>query len=296
MIMKPLRDTEEEPGEKTQENDHTEEEPVEKTQENDKMKSIISDMIDQDGEDFLKMETEHNEQLYHHINHAIQIVLKDQTKNGGNFTDSIDDLVKKNYNKETYITCKNCKTLNENGKEFVLDVGKETGIKEAKAIKEYQNNTTQERNGVPTDDIWQTVCRNNTLLENIKDHSLNVLGLSSSKSGTRSLCIDDAVLAYRVLLRKTNYLSKPTDHTSISGMALDEGLIGFTQAALGKRIHILKSKFLGLPLQPEHYTFRHPVPVTPFEREKLYSTSNMTINEISKLLNQITDPFSSRLP
>lgn len=80
-------------------------------------------------------------------------------------------------------------------------------------------------------------------------------------------------------------------------MSLDEGLIGFTQAALGKRIHILKSEFLGLPLQPEHYTFRHPVPVTPFEREKLYSTSNMTINEIqeeiSKLLNQITDPFQA---
>ncbi|CAC5422487.1 unnamed protein product [Mytilus coruscus] len=149
--------------------------------------------------------------------------------------------------------------------------------------------------GVPTDEIWQTVCRNNTLLENIKDRSLSVLGLSSSKSGTHSLGIDDAVLAFRVLLRKTNYLSKPTDHTSISGMALDEGLIGFTQAALGKRIHIIKTEFLGLPLQPEHYIFRHPVPVTPFEREKLYNTSNMTINEIQeeilKILSQITDPF-----
>ncbi|CAG2258090.1 unnamed protein product [Mytilus edulis] len=97
--------------------------------------------------------------------------------------------------------------------------------------------------GVPTDEIWQTVCRNNTLLENMKDRSLSVLVLSSSKSGTHSLGIDDAVLAFRVHVRKTNYLGTPTDHTSISGMALYEGLIGFTQTALGERIHIIKQNF-----------------------------------------------------
>ncbi|CAG2237124.1 unnamed protein product [Mytilus edulis] len=286
--------------------------------------------------------------------------------------DSIDDLVKKNFNKENYITCKNCQTLNDKLKRVCIGCGEREGIKEAKAIQKDKKKSSQpkkemiqkivfEHDKEKTDmkdttevhsefaqfyhvtsthqgkheffftdpvvcnpnsslsvarvlrkigeenDIlryggrkrhWTFICCDglpymiirklkqeavickNTLLENIKDRSLSVLGLSSSKSGTHSLGIDDAVLAFRVLLRKTNYLGKPTDQTSISGMALDEGLIGFTEAALGKRIHIIKTEFLGLPLQPEHYIFRHPVPVTPFEREKLYSTSNMTIKEL----------------
>ncbi|CAG2220191.1 unnamed protein product [Mytilus edulis] len=129
-IMKPLRDI-----------DQTEEGAIEKTQENDKLKSIISDMIDQDSEDYIRMETEHNEQLYHHINHAIQIVLKDQKENGEDFTDSIDDLVKKNFNKENYITCKNCQTLNDKLKRVCIGCREREGIKEAKAILKDKKST-----------------------------------------------------------------------------------------------------------------------------------------------------------
>ncbi|VDI01456.1 Hypothetical predicted protein [Mytilus galloprovincialis] len=120
MIAKPLRDIEQ-----------TEEGTTEMTQENDRLKSIISDIIDQDGKNYIRMTTKHNEQLYQHINHAIEIVLKDKKENVEDYTDSIDDLVKKTFNKENYITCKKCQTLNEKRKRVCISCGEREIIKEA---------------------------------------------------------------------------------------------------------------------------------------------------------------------
>ncbi|CAG2198284.1 unnamed protein product [Mytilus edulis] len=148
--------------------------------------------------------------------------------------------------------------------------------------------------GMPTDIIWQTVCRNNRALEKIKNHSLSLFGIQSTKYVSRPLGIEDAITAYRTCLRRSNYLDKEKDHTSISGMALDEGLVNFVHEATKKRIVMLRTEFLG-EIFEEQSTFKHPLPITPSEREKLQSFGNMTIKqiqkEIHKMLNKIPDPF-----
>ncbi|CAG2184636.1 unnamed protein product [Mytilus edulis] len=62
--------------------------------------------------------------------------------------------------------------------------------------------------GVPTDKIWLTVCRNNKLLETFKDHSVSTFNIKSNKGNSRSLGIENSTSAYRILLRKTDYLGK----------------------------------------------------------------------------------------
>ena len=134
--------------------------------------------------------------------------------------------------------------------------------------------------GVPTDEIWLTVCRNNELLENIKDHCMSMFGIKSEKSSLRPLGIDDAVTAYRVLLRRSKYLERKGDHTSLSGIALDEDLVNFSGQSIEKRIHLLKTEFFGLPIHIEDTKSRHPVPITPAERQKFQSTGSMTNKEL----------------
>ncbi|CAG2188307.1 unnamed protein product [Mytilus edulis] len=152
--------------------------------------------------------------------------------------------------------------------------------------------------GVPSDKIWLTVCRNNKILEMIKEHCLKLFQIKSEKQDmgkARSLGIDDAIVVYRMLLRRSDYLGKKGDHVSISGIALDEELTDFSKLALTKRIHLFKTEFLGLPVLPEHCSFRHPVAVTPSEKQKFQSTNSMTVkqlqHEIEKLLDRIEDKF-----
>ncbi|CAC5420400.1 unnamed protein product [Mytilus coruscus] len=443
-----------------------------------KLQSLINEMIDQDTERYSKMETDHYEQLYYCIDHAIDTVSKEQKQIERNFQDFIDDQVKKDVQDENYIKCEHCGALNGKRKlictncsrkdglksaknkkkdgandSFVKDqdtcyliifeedenddksditevhseltqfshvksnhdgrheiilsdpvfcnpnsmitvarvlrkIGEENGIvryggnqrhwtfvccdglpyliikklKEeavvcaiegcghyemnlmksffelnwtpalehlcqlmgfesdaakqfAKACKDHHKTwrlllifhlgTLQERKEQAVEVMdpqrcLQTkfglpVCRNNKLLETIKDHSLSTFNIKSDKGNSRSLGIENGIIAYRILLRKTDYLGKKGDHVSISGMALDEGLVDFLKLSVRKRIHLLKTEFLGHPIQTDHYNFRHPVPVTPSEREKLFSTSNMTNKqlqyEIEKCLDKIEDPF-----
>ncbi|CAC5398225.1 unnamed protein product [Mytilus coruscus] len=98
--------------------------------------------------------------------------------------------------------------------------------------------------GMPTDTIWQTVCRNNLFLEKIKENSMFMFGIHSDKGVSKSLDIDDAVYSFRCNLRSTDYLNKSVDHTSVSNVALDEQLVHFIEKATSKRMAYIRTSIL----------------------------------------------------
>lgn len=58
--------------------------------------------------------------------------------------------------------------------------------------------------GVPTDKFWLKICRNNIVLEQIKQNEQ--LGIRTSISALKDLDIEAAVGAFRLVLRKCDYL------------------------------------------------------------------------------------------
>ncbi|CAC5422228.1 unnamed protein product [Mytilus coruscus] len=146
--------------------------------------------------------------------------------------------------------------------------------------------------GMPTDTIWQTVCRNNLILEKIKENSMFMFGIHSDKGVSKPLDIDDAVYSFRCNLRSTDYLNKSVDHTSVSNVALDEQLVHFIEKATSKRMAYIRTSILNKEIESTVF-LRSPLPVTPYEREKIYSLENMTVAriklEIERMLNLIPD-------
>lgn len=147
--------------------------------------------------------------------------------------------------------------------------------------------------GVPTDSIWLSVCRNNDMLEKLKRSSLSLLGIHATEGKIKELDLEEAITGYRCVLRKSNYLGKKGDHTSLSGMALDDGLVDFLEESSKRRLYFTRTEILGeeidIPLM------RHPVAITPEEKIKLSSIQSMTVDELKKeiilLLQLITDPL-----
>ncbi|VDH92360.1 Hypothetical predicted protein [Mytilus galloprovincialis] len=111
-----------------------------KTHQNRKLKNVICEMIDQGSERFCKMEIDHNEQLYHFLEDAIDTVLKEQTLKNGNYEDVIDDLVKREVQDETYIKCDLCGTLNLKRKFVCSNCREREGLKIAKEKKKKNSN------------------------------------------------------------------------------------------------------------------------------------------------------------
>ncbi|CAG2222939.1 unnamed protein product [Mytilus edulis] len=128
---------------------------------------------------------------------------------------------------------------------------------------------------MPTDTIWQTVCRNNLILEKIKENSMFMFGIHSDKGVSKPLDIDDAVYSFRCNLRSTDYLNKSVDHTSVSNVALDEQLVHFIEKATSKRMAYIRTSILNEEIESTVF-LRSPLPVTPYEREKIYNTTNRT--------------------
>ncbi len=142
--------------------------------------------------------------------------------------------------------------------------------------------------GVPNDGIWQTVCRNNSVLEKVKHDTLSLFGLNSEKSALTWPDIEDSVSDFRCKLRKTKYLSIAGDHVSLSGMALDEQLVNFVDEAGRRRIHKIKTDVLQCNAE-DMPAMRHPIPVTPSERQKLHGIDNMTIAQIDAEIKSTLD-------
>ncbi|VDI14752.1 Hypothetical predicted protein [Mytilus galloprovincialis] len=97
-----------------------------------KLRGVINCMIDQVSELYVKMEIDHNEQLYHFIDHAIEVVLAEQQDMDGHFEDPIDLKVRQDIVEKNYIKCAACGTLNSKRKQKCTGCDEREGIKKAK--------------------------------------------------------------------------------------------------------------------------------------------------------------------
>ncbi|XP_060595290.1 uncharacterized protein LOC132749514 isoform X1 [Ruditapes philippinarum] len=140
--------------------------------------------------------------------------------------------------------------------------------------------------GMPTDEIWQTVCRNNSILEKIKKNTLSLFGIGLESNAFRHIDIEKAVQILQSVFRRTGYLMKTGDHTSLHGLALDEKLIDFYAESTKKRIYNVQREILKEE-RDDSYFLRQPVPVTPDERRDYLSIERMTIDELSRQIQQI---------
>lgn len=147
--------------------------------------------------------------------------------------------------------------------------------------------------GVPSDQIWQEVCRNNEPLELLKVNSFALFDIHTDVPTPRTPDLELAIKAFRCILRKTGYTMKKKDHVSVTGHALDEELVNFVETASKRRLLYLKAEFLGEEIEDK--TFRHPVPITIAERENFMSIDKMTVSEIKEeileLIELIPDPL-----
>ena len=109
-----------------------------------RIKKIVNDIIDQDGEIYAEMEKLHNEQLYYFIDHAIKKVQSEQSKKEQQYEDYIDDEVKKEILDENYIQCEMCGTLNGRRKLVCTSCQSREGLKRAKEKKK-EDNTPEQR-------------------------------------------------------------------------------------------------------------------------------------------------------
>ncbi|CAC5391852.1 unnamed protein product [Mytilus coruscus] len=147
--------------------------------------------------------------------------------------------------------------------------------------------------GIPRDLIWQSVCRNNEVLEKVKGNCLNLFRVQNSQGKTKPVNLEEAIMEFRTAIRKDRYLQKYGVHTSLSGLILDGDLVNLMEGATKRRMFYLRSEILGEGIEAP--ALRHPVPVTIEERLKFNSVNSMNLNEIKKeiseLLELIQDPL-----
>ncbi len=150
--------------------------------------------------------------------------------------------------------------------------------------------------GVPSDDMWQTVCRNLDGLKSIKKKMKDMTGTRTTEIGYRQLDIDDSVQAWRCRLQESNYLTGTTQstsdtHTSIIGKPLHKDLSKFRILAEGKRSNRIASTYMGSQEKPED---THPVYVNAEEEQKFTGIEGKTVKELrgliaSEITNSIDD-------
>ena len=148
--------------------------------------------------------------------------------------------------------------------------------------------------GIPTDEFWQTVCRNNTILEDLKANIYGLLGLDVGEPSPKEVDIDSAVHAFRVVLRGSNYVGRNYNcHVSISGQTLDKELVNCITAAEQKRKCLLMRSFLQDQTDDDPI-FKLPTPVTQEERAKLEDITYFSIQrleqEILRTIHEIENP------
>lgn len=144
------------------------------------------------------------------------------------------------------------------------------------------------KRGVPSDQCWLATCRNHQSFKSVKKKVLNLAGIGTTEIVERELHLEDAIKAWRVHLRKLNYLSE-SNHgpvlTSIDGQILNQGLIDFTSESNRKRGYRVMDMILH-EVPPNDPTLHHPVYVAEAEKERFSSVNALSIAEID---NRILD-------
>ncbi|KAK3102158.1 hypothetical protein FSP39_009221 [Pinctada imbricata] len=147
--------------------------------------------------------------------------------------------------------------------------------------------------GIPTDSIWQQICRINHILEKIKQTTFKLFGIHSSQTSPKKLDLEDAINAFRAVLRKAKYFDESkASHLSLKGQELDSDLVNFIEKATLKRSYYLKTSILQEELEDLPH-MSQPVAITKEERESLEDTKNKTKsmieNEILYLMDNLVE-------
>ena len=153
------------------------------------------------------------------------------------------------------------------------------------------------RRGVATDKTWSVVTRSKPLLSNIRQQLLEILHISEDDDSDKKHNLTDAVNEWRVAVRQYDMLNQAL-LVSSDGQELDAGLLSFTSEANRRRTYrVLQNLLHQTP--PDDLSLRHPVPVTPTERNNYMSINNHTIaqidTKISKELEKVTDDDLRRI-
>ena len=142
--------------------------------------------------------------------------------------------------------------------------------------------------GVPTDNMWLSVCRNHDFLKSIRETLLNSVSVSK-ENATKKLNLEAGIEDWRVCLRDVAYLTKHSLlHTSVSGKTLHPELIQFTDRAKRKRAHRVIETFMDQD-PPDDITIKQPVFVTNEEAEKYEKLENQSNAAIEKLIISMID-------
>ena len=142
--------------------------------------------------------------------------------------------------------------------------------------------------GVPTDNMWLSVCRNHDFLKSIRETLLNSVSVSK-ENATKKLNLEAGIEDWSVCLRDVAYLTKHSLlHTSVSGKTLHQELIQFTDRAKRKRAYRVIETFMDQD-PPDDITIKQPVFVTNEEAEKYEKLENQSNAAIEKLIISMID-------
>ena len=139
--------------------------------------------------------------------------------------------------------------------------------------------------GIPTNDIWLTVCRNVDPLDELRSCHFEMIAMKKNSQGSRRRDLSAEIDEWRLVLRKSNYLIQ-TNFTSMNGNALEPELLNFTSISKVYRFHKIGQIFLDIDITDERLV--HPIFVTPEEKRKYNDIHNMRKAQIkSKAIEKI---------
>ena len=135
------------------------------------------------------------------------------------------------------------------------------------------------------------------LLSNIRQQLLEILHISEDDDSDKKHNLTDAVNEWRMAVWQYDMLNQAL-LVSSDGQELDAGLLSFTSEANRRRTYCVLQNLLH-QAPPDDLSLRHPVPVTPTERNNYMSINNHTIaqidTKISKELEKVTDDDLRRI-
>ena len=142
--------------------------------------------------------------------------------------------------------------------------------------------------GIPTDKIWQNVCRNIDPLEELRMMHFEMAGIKASSSSNRPRHLADEIDEFRAVIRESSVLES-SKFCGIENNELDPELLNFTSLSKIHRYYKIGSMFLDEEISDERLS--HPIFITPQERAKSMDISTMTKKKIKEkcvqMINEI---------
>ncbi len=159
-----------------------------------------------------------------------------------------------------------------------------------RALKQYVP-----KGSVPSDTLWQNICRDLEPLEKIRKCTLECLGLvSPNEKGPRPLDLDSAVTKLRQVFRPYLQAATSTAFTSLGEKPLLNDMLSFIEKATMTRMIHIDKHVLGLS-SAQDYVLSVPVCADKQEMEKCQSIKRMSTaflrGKIDQMVKDVTDPL-----